>query len=101
MKTFQSMRKYYRVAGIDWHQSIQKGPLNARNSMVLFILGLSITLNWIYTLYVASDFLEYIQSIQNGFLYILVILMFLVAVLKMRQLFQFVNSFGFIVQKRK
>lgn len=101
MEAFEAMQQYFSNVGIDLYQLSQKHPLNAKNLRAFFILGSCIALNWMYTLHVASNFLEYTNSIQNGSQYVIVCLMFMVFVSKTKHLFQFVNSFDFIIQNRK
>lgn len=64
MKIFETIQRHYNSLGISSsHQLIQKYPFNARIFIGFLIFGVNAVSQFIYIVFVASDFMEYMNVI--------------------------------------
>lgn len=88
MKIFQILRENYEILGIGPSQQSQGHTFNTKILFGLFLFGYFMVSIVVYTVYIANDFMEYVQCVCIGSGAGLVIVCFLTIVLQMNTLFE-------------
>lgn len=100
MKLFQSVQSNLAVCGIFPIQSVPtQSGFNWKMFKVAFFQGLECVLSCLFFVYGAHTFREYTVAIYMTSATIMVTLYFVILVLKMAQLFEFIDSFEKIINE--
>lgn len=98
MQLFQSVQMNLAILGICPSQSMQIScGFNGKMLKVAFFHGLSGILSCLFFVYEAHTFREYTDSIYMTSATIMVILYFLILILKMAKLFEFIDDFEKVI----
>lgn len=97
LKAFQTIQKSFAIAGFDRNLVTQSVPLNGKILLCFSLLGLGITFICVYTFNNAESFSEYTQSIYMTTAGILVSSTLIVLILKVKNVFEFINHFDSII----
>lgn len=89
---FQTIQKNFAVAGITPDLVNQAYPLNVKILMGFLLLNAGACFNLIFTLHYAVTFAEYTQSIYVFSLVDLIIFALLIVIMKVDELFKFVDT---------
>lgn len=101
MKIFQTTEKNCALIGITAHQSAQKHPFNARNSLVLFILCITLFSNIMRLIRETDNFTDYTISIFSACTMAVSILIFAILLVRLRYLFYFQQHTEEIINQSK
>lgn len=101
MKIFQTTEKNCALIGITAHQSAQKHPFNARNSLVLFILCITLFSNIMRLIRETNNFTDYTISIFSACTMAVSILIFAILLVRLRYLFYFQQHTEEIINQSK
>lgn len=101
MKIFEAIVLNFKINGIYWPQKYKKHPFNLKNLTILFISGLYALLAVLFLLIDAKTFTEYADSFYLIATTIFCPVIFNAIVLKTPEVFDLINSFEEIIQKRK
>lgn len=101
MKIFQTTEKNCALIGITAHQSAQKHPFNARNSLVLFILCITLFSNIMRLIRETNNFTDYTISIFSACTMAVSILIFAILLARLQYLFYFQQHTEEIINQSK
>lgn len=91
-KIFQMSQKYFTVLGISPILMVQSNPFNQKNLICFLVFGLQLISEFIYILYEAETFWDYIQSIYFCSVSILATVVFLILVFRVDKLFKYIGN---------
>lgn len=97
MKILQSTQRNFSILGIGVQQSNGKYILNVRNGLALFVLGLASISCYVQLFHVANNFQEYTDAVYMSVSTTGAAAELVIAIWKMRPLFECVTSFEKIV----
>lgn len=101
MKTFQIVERNCALMGITAYQAAQKLPFNARNSLVLFILCITLFSNLMRLIRETNNFKDYTISIFSACTMTVSILIFAILLARLRYLFYFQHRTEEIINQSK
>lgn len=99
MKILQSTQRNFSILGIGVQQSNGKYILNVRNGLALFVLGLASISCYVQLFHVANNFQEYTDAVYMSVSTTGAAAELVIAIWKMRPLFECVTSFEKIVNR--
>lgn len=97
MYIFRSIQNYFAIAGINSLQSLRKHPFNAQNLTIFAMYLLSVALNIVYLVQIASDFAEYADVIYRLSTIFVCALAYAIHVQKMAKIFEIIDKFERII----
>lgn len=90
MKIFHTIQKNFEIMGFSSNQTLQKYPLNEKNSMGIFVF-IMCSISYLYYLFnIANSFMEYTQSVYVTGAVILIGSSYVIILIKMKELFQYI-----------
>lgn len=101
MKFLTETQKYLKLVGLTAHQSIQKCPFNVKNVVCLTVLYVASASAVSLMLFQANTFEEYTNSMYPTSCWICAGINFNVFIWKMDKIFEFIEHFEKLIEKRE
>lgn len=101
MKTFDSIREYFAIAGFDSPQSIREDLLKIENILSFLLFSLSAFSSGVYVYYEASNFEEYIDAIYMLSGLTVILFIFINLFWEMPNLYKFIDHLENIIAESK
>lgn len=101
MRAFECCENYFRIIGMDLHQSQQKSPFNVKIVLILFIFVCGIFSNVVFLFSETKTFQEFNGSLYELSSAFVVATSFSIFTWHMLKLFRFISSLEAIVNKSK
>lgn len=97
LKAFRTIQKHFALMGINPKLMTQSYPINGHVLKYLLSLIVGLTFICVYICYNVDTFAEYTQFFFVGSAGLLVIFALLIAIFKVKKLFEFINHFDGIL----
>lgn len=101
MRAFECCESYFRIIGMDLHQSQQKSPFNVKIVLILFIFVCGIFSNVVFLFSETKTFQEFNGSLYELSSAFVVATSFSIFTWHMLKLFRFISSLEAVVNKSK
>lgn len=101
MKMFQAIREHYAYMGVTPLENRAQSVLNKNNMITLIILFQGLITTNVYLFFGAKTFNEYVDSFWVSCSTTLACVNFVILILQTPNVFDFMDEFEVIIQKRK
>lgn len=101
MKFLTETQKYCEMIGVSAHQSTQKYPLNFKNVAFFIILHVATISAAAFILYDAKSFKDYTNSMYPTTSWIAVTLDTYIFIFRMDKIFEFIDHYENVIEKRE